>query len=266
MSTSHHLNIILGIDQTGAVQSNGRPKALPMTCLILKNNSIKKIHTGLYLKKLNKIEINHQLKYILGKEIEDLKILICVDAVLGLPAEIKMDVKKIFKQITNYKTEKSYGVKTAYSFFQSLLKQSNLSQIPQRDLEIKLKANSVFNLTPYQRNIGCGSYRILKDLSTDQTWFDIWPHFMSHKNCIIAEGYPSYFWKTIFKQKSRNLEALKKLFPDLKFKTIDEADSFVLAYGAHSFQNQIYKKPPKKFLQYEGWILGYDWGNLERKI
>lgn len=261
MTTFYRPNIILGIDQTGAVHSNGRPKALPMTCLILKNDSIKKIHTGIYLNKLNKTEINNQLKCILGrgKEIENLNILICVDAVLGLPAEIKMDVNGIFKQIKKFKTEKPYGAKTAYSFFQSLLKQSKLSQTPHRELEIKLKANSVFNLTPYQRNIGCGSYRILKDLSEDQTWFDIWPHYINRKNCIIAEGYPSYFWKTIFKQKNRNLESLKKLFPELKFKNIDEADSFVLAYGAHIFQNQIYKKPPKKFLQYEGWILGYDW-------
>lgn len=87
------------------------------------------------------------------------------------------------------------------------------------------------------------------------TWFNLWPFQKIKKQFVFAEGYPSYFWKNILNIKKRNLSELKKTFPKLSFKTVDHADSFVLAYGAMKFQNQIFEKIPT-VAKKEGWILG----------
>jgi hypothetical protein len=177
-----------------------------------------------------------------------------VDSVLGLPLEIGLGPRSLFKKIQGFShNKKSFGALTAHAFFNQFLKGK---QIPQREVEFKVKANSVFNLRPFQKNIGCGSYRILRDLSEDPNWFSLWPFEDLNSKFIIAEGYPSYFWKTIIGSKKRDLELINKNFKTLNLRNLDEADSLVLALGASKNHQQIINFKKTKKSQFEGWILG----------
>lgn len=180
------------------------------------------------------------------------KVLICVDTVFGLPKPLKVLPVNLFKFAKNYTfLGKPFGAITAYEFFSHFLKSS---KIQHRKVELLVKANSVLNLQPYQKNIGCGSFRIIKNLATGTKWFSLWPFDKLDKQFIIAEGYPSYFWRTQIKSSHRNLDVLKKKFTKLKFKNMDQADSFVLAFGASRSTRNLLDS--KIICKYEGWILG----------
>ncbi len=70
-------------------------------------------------------------------------------------------------------------------------------------------ANSVFSLLPYQRNIGCGSFRSLKELAQEPNWFCTWPfETLDLSPVVLAEGYPSLFWRTFLGAKKRDLSVL----------------------------------------------------------
>ncbi len=120
------------------------------------------------------------------------------------------------------------------------------------------KANSVFNLHPFQKNIGCGTYRILKDLASDTTWYRIWSHHSLTKKTkvVIAEGYPSYYWKSWLKNTRR-----QNKWGNYQFSNQDSADSFILAYAGLMLTQKKdflkFKLPTK--VKNEGWILGVPW-------
>lgn len=244
-------SVFIGIDQTGAVQKNGLPKPLPMA-VIYKKNRKTLIFNNLVIDHLNHDSILKTLSHLIPNFLNE-DVLICVDAAIGLPKELKKSPHYLLKKIKNYShKEQCYGLKTAHSFFTQFLK----TQIePKRKVEVLAGANSVFKLHPFQKNIGCGSYRILKDLSLDDSWFNLWPFEYKQKQFTIAEGYPSFYWKSLLKSSSRNIEFLKKNFPNIHFKNKDHADSFVLAYAA----SQLYKKLTinDDFAFQEGWILGF---------
>ncbi len=244
--------LFIGIDQTGAVDAKGTPKPLNV-CMIDDSNGKTRIFTGLKLKKVSHEELISLIKKKLP-HFKNQKALICIDSVIGLPLETETSFKQILKQVKNFShQDKQYGAITAHSFFNHFLKNG---PIKHRRIELKVKANSVFNLKPFQRNIGCGSYRVLKELSLEKKWFDIWPFEKPKSQFIIAEGYPSYFWKTLLGSKKRDLSLLQSHFKQLKFKNTDEADSFMLAYGALKSIQQINLKKIPRIAKKEGWMLG----------
>lgn len=246
--------IFIGIDQTGATKPNGEPKSLNV-CLIDARTAKIKIKICLKIPKLSSVDVLQLIKTHIPTYTNE-KCLICIDTVFGLPIETGVFVDQIFEDSKKYSFKgKGYGAITAYQFFNKYLK-DNTTEIPQRDVEERVGANSVFKLTPYQKNIGCGSYRIIKELSQEKKWFSLWPFEPLKKQFVIAEGYPSYFWKQELNLKNRNLQKLNQLFPNLHFKTLDEADSFVLAYGAFKNSSKIYDLKISKEYKSEGWILG----------
>jgi hypothetical protein len=257
----------IGIDQTGAVDSKGNPKPLP-TSLIIKTKNNYQINTNLYIKSLDKESILQ-----LVKSEENLsKTFILVDSVLGLPLEdtINDQIKKIFKTASDFSfNNKRFGAEVAYQFFNSLLINKKSKNYPQRKIEIITKANSIFKLKPFQRNIGCGTFRVWKDLAKNTNWYNIWPVNKLDKNkCIIAEGYPSYYWKNLVLAKRGDSKALLKFietnlkvkvnFGDNKdFKTIDHMDSCILSLkAALASEKDFYLDESQKILKKEGWIFG----------
>lgn len=250
----------LGIDQTGAVNQRGIPKPLPATLLWEDQGKVFVI-PRLKLADLNYASIHAVFTDANITLKKNEKVLICVDSVLGLPVAVNTPIRKIFKDIIGFSFQnKEYGSITAYHFFQRYLSTSNLKKNPIREIEGKLGANSVFNLMPFQKNIGCGTYRILRNLAEDvhagNNWFHIWPQENIQGQFTLCEGYPSYFWKTTLGQPRRDLGALKKM--KLGFKTLDEADSFVLAYGCYKNKDFIknFKFRNNDKLKLEGWIYG----------
>lgn len=247
--------LILGIDQTGATDHKGNPKKLRCTLIdARKINPYKKVNTyvNLSLERLDSQSINKLISSHVT-HFSNQSVLICIDTAFGLPIDLNTHYKEIFEYSKNYQNKnRNFGALTAYHFFNSFRKKSIVQK---RKVEILTKANSVFNLKPFQRNIGCGSYRSIKELAQDMTWFNLWPFQKMTKQFIIAEGYPSYIWQNLFHLKKRDLSELKKLFPEFNFKNLDYADSFALAYGALKYQNQLFEKTPM-IAKKEGWILG----------
>lgn len=244
--------IFIGIDQTGATSKNGLPRPLHVSII---DGRLKKFkyYTGLKLSSLTFNEVTQLLDKTIGP-VKTEKVLICVDSVLGLPAELSVPHRKIRSDVKNYSfANKNYGAITAFNFFRSYLK-SEL--IPHRRVEVQVKANSVFNLKPFQRNIGCGSYRVHRDLAHGKKWFSVWPFEPLVKQFIISEGYPSYFWKKHVGSKTRHLDSLQLIYKNLNFENMDQADSFVLALGASKNFDQIVKSQLTKQIRSEGWILG----------
>lgn len=250
-----NFDLYIGVDQTGATNNKGIPHKLPL-CIIYKN----KIYPNLSLSSLNFKSIELLISNTTGiklNSIHKLRALILIDSVFALPQELKINQSQLFAKARHYHfNHKYFGALTAFNFFCSFLI-SDHSRLPQRLIETKLKANSVFKLKPYQRNIGCGSYRILKELSNDPGWFNIWPIDNKQNTwATISEGYPSYYWKTIFKLKNRpqKLEFTYKN-KSIQFKSVDHMDAFILAIAALKYQNQI-KKSPNALAKKEGWVLG----------
>lgn len=245
------IKIFIGVDQTGAVNHKGEPKNLNASLIDQRNKPI-------YLAGLKLLELsNSSIQQLLNENvplIKDHKVLICVDAVFGLPQELQTKPQEIMKRAKKFSfNKKNYGAETAYNFFKQFLLSED---IPERQVEALVKANSVFNLKPYQKNIGCGSYRIIKDLAQDPTWFSLWPFDKLDKQFVIAEGYPSYFWRTEFNCPRRDLKYLSEKFKKINFANLDQADSFVLAYGASKSLVQLFNFKLTEKTRIEGWILG----------
>lgn len=262
----YHFDLYIGIDQTGAVDSKGVPKKLPLC--ILNPKSKRSPFTFTTIANLTHAHLLSALKMNESTMMSQ-KILICVDSALGLPSVLNTTPQSLMAKARDYSWQaKPYGAQTAYHFFQSFLKTSsnptsplatnkhtqNKSHYPRRQVELLTKANSVFQLQPFQKNIGCGTYRVLKNLAQNQLWYSLWPFEAPSRNIVIAEGYPSFFWKSLFQLKTRNLENIKKL-TGLDFKDQDIADSFILAYGAQ-FWDTVILDLPTPVAQKEGWILG----------
>ncbi|MBC7753365.1 MAG: hypothetical protein H7Z71_03945 [Moraxellaceae bacterium] len=247
--------IFLGIDQTGATDQKGKPKKLNCTLIDAQNfdeGHDLQVYPGLHLEHLNTSAIKDLIKIHI-KDFKNQPVLICIDTAFGLPLELNVHYKKIFEKAVHFQfNEKPFGALTAYQFFNSFLKSD---EIVKRKVDQITKANSVFNLTPFQKNIGCGSFRSIKELALNLNDFDLWPFELTKKQFVMAEGYPSYNWKKLLKIKNRSLIELKKKLPTLNFENVDQADSFILALGALKYQKQIFQKSPA-IAKKEGWILG----------
>jgi hypothetical protein len=249
--------IFIGIDQTGAVNSKGIPKPLDVSIIDCTQTRIR-YFTGLKLRALTHHELSLLIKSKISK-FTDQKVILCVDSVLGLPQALNVTPTQILQKIKNFvHLEKEYGAVTAHAFFNQFLSEDGIEH---REVELKVKANSVFRLKPFQRNIGCGTYRVLKELTQGEKWFNLWPFEKLTSQYLIAEGYPSYFWKHSLGATSRDLDFIKRRFKSNHFKSIDEADSFVLAYGAMKSLAQIHAKKIPSLALREGWILGVPFDN-----
>lgn len=241
--------IFLGIDQTGAIDSNGTPKALP-ACLINKNE----IHF-FYLKTLSKTAIQQQL------QMNDLKnLLICVDSVLGLPEELNIDWSSALEKIKKFP---GYGRKPAQEYFRHL----GQGQIFKRKIEVICKANSVFAEKPFQKNIQTGTFRIWKELTLNLK--DFYIPALENKKFVtqlpLYEGYPSFSWKVILKSNQRRPAELTELLiknnlnlnwtakhQETVNKDSNLADAFVLALTILKLHKEAKRLKPHP----EGWILG----------
>lgn len=252
---SKKFNLFIGIDQTGATNKNGKPKSLPV-CLIYKNI----IYPNLWLSDLKFESLSQLIQKTLNIKVDNLnslRPLILIDSVFTLPSELKITHHQLMTRSNTYKyNNKSFGAVTAFNFFNSFLTHG-LTALPQRKIELKLKANSVFKLKPFQRNIGCGSYRVLKELSADRNWFKLWPVDKKQNAwATIAEGYPSFYWKTLFNLKNRpQKKSFKFKNTIFNFKTTDHMDAFVLAIAAQKY-NKLVWLIPNAISQKEGWVLG----------
>ncbi|NBW99478.1 hypothetical protein EBR03_07895 [bacterium] len=284
------MDLIIGIDQTGAASQKGKnAKPLPVCVLGLNHDCRWQVVTEFKRKKL-------QLKTLSPSELEELltrleievplkKVGLAVDCVLGLPRKfVKKPPKgrpylwEVFREAAEFnKGGKEFGRDVAEAFFSKWVATHSKSY-PRRTCEKISGSNSLFQSRPYQKNIQTGTFRIWKELGRTPTdWIRIWP-FEKMKNPQlqgpwIFEGYPSLLWKEVLKSPNRKPSALKSLvsarFPKLQIDTWkhvqtdpDHADAFVLALGAAALltQNQLWE-PFSHFYndsdaQSEGWLLG----------
>jgi len=285
-------DVYVGVDQTGAVHSNGPrkgfPKPLPASVLV-KN----RLHTGLSLKEFNPQEILALVASVTS--LKKPRVLVAVDAVLGLPEDCDLPFDLLLKKVTQFqalrrrRNEALYGRDAAFDFFLQFLP-ANLRthvkahgravppfRLPERMCERLANANSVFHRVPAQRNIGCGSYRILSDLANGfrgdgrngETKFCIWPHQdLNDSEITISEVYPSQMWrilgisstrqeKSFFDYCRKNLELVERVGGGPKV-SADHVDAAVSAIGArHVIEAQgFFMSAAKHDFGNEGWILG----------
>jgi hypothetical protein len=252
--------LIIGIDQTGAVDAKGRPKKLSIAVWEMEKQIL---HVGLSLPSLTYNSVL-QLISSFDNNYKVMDCLVLVDSVLGLPSLCRTNIHQLLKRAgADNKKQMPYGAKPAYHFFQGF---PEATKSPKRKIEITLKANSVFHLTPYQRNIGCGTYRILRDLAQDQSWFRIWSQeLVEEERALVAEVYPSYFWKKHLKSNKRDFDVFEKWLKTQKIKTLpspisklnpDHTDAAVVAVLAAYYEMPILSQP--MIHSPEGWIFGYE--------
>lgn len=233
----------IGIDQTGAVNSFGKPKPLP-SCLIEDNKL-----SFFYLKQFSSELVNFKPEVV------------CIDCVLGLPNSVNISLRQAMALTQNIA---GFGRSPAQHFFENLAN----GETHHRQLELQIGANSVFTVHPFQKNIQTGTFRFWKEMSVNPDWFYL-PALSGEKNnrqnkIAVVEGYPSYYWKSLLKQPHRKpdliIQILKKNYPMFKmnaeaktqlYKDANLADALVLALAAQKYKNEINRRSST-----EGWILG----------
>lgn len=259
-------NHFIGIDQTGASQVNGRAKPLPCTMISCKKGKQKILYTNYYLSSFTQSDIKQ-----LYPEVDLSKTFILIDTVLGVPKSgtTHEKIRNLFRKASQYRyADNEFGALVAHNFFmQHVLIQKN-KEIPKRVVEQIAKANSIFLLKPFQRNIGCGTFRIWKDLGGSSKWYSIWPFESRVKNTtLLAEGYPSYIWKNWIGAKRGDEKMLRKFIDTLGYKvefrvgksflTIDHMDSCVLSlYAAEMHKKNLSVILSNDAKTKEGWIFG----------
>ncbi len=251
--------IFLGIDQTGAVFTNGKPKPLP-ACAFIDNEL-----DFFYLSNFSRFEIEKNLG-----PLSPSKTKILLDCVLGLPRAVSLPLRKA---ISSTKRTQGFGRNVAMEFFRTIEQQSSVKK-PRRIVEVLARANSVFQEKPFQKNIQTGTFRLWKELSQEPLWYRF-PYLgegYDGKRIPIFEGYPSFSWSALFQVKQRNpkkfLSLFKEKFPSCKIRRNSEAlmqkdpnllDAAVLALHASTLAKSSFSIPKKQPLYppQEGWILGF---------
>lgn len=208
---------VVGVDQTGAVDSKGVPKPLPFAgfsgFLTENRGEVKnlKFHYG-YLKKASHAELSQVLGLsYLGADFRWLGL----DCVLGLP-------KCVYRRQFSFEEwlcaqnfiPYGFGRAEAERFFLSTFPDFyELPELPRREQEIALRANSVFKLRPFQKNIQTGTFRFWKEIQADLAsgQFSLRGHEKSHT--LVTEVYPSACYRTLGFQSRTELisKALSKI-------------------------------------------------------
>lgn len=239
----------LGIDQTGAVDTKGRPKPLPAA--VIRGQTVE----FFYLPSLSRKHLEEKL----GESASQL--MICADCVLGLPEELAVSWRKALSRLQSFNT---FGRAPAQRFFQEL----GQGQIHRRKIEIACKANSVFQERPFQKNIQTGTFRLWKEISLCEN--DFWVPALEKKRSDfqipLFEGYPSYSWKILLKSAARSPKDLTSLLKKSKMpikwtqkhqaqaeKDPNLADAFLLALTMQKFASVAFNIKPS----IEGHILGF---------
>lgn len=239
----------LGIDQTGSVDSKGRPKALP--CCLLRNREVRFFK----LKRLSLDELKTCLSLL---EIERLHI--GIDCVLGLPNELGLSLSEAIRLIPN---DSKFGRPVAKLFFDQISNQRALY----REIDRIVGAQSVFQEKPFQRNIQTGTYRIWKELSLSP--LDFFVPAVGLAKCKsqipLFEGYPTLYWKLFLQSRTRQPKQISNLIrsqavdvewtephQELINKDPNFADAFMLALAAQKFASSELKRKPS----IEGSIMG----------
>jgi hypothetical protein len=310
-SVDRDFRIYIGIDQTGATDAKGSPKPLPVAMIFKPQRTRGAMWRLEFAENRKRLEIKGlyrdevlelcQRFSLLGRDLS--RTAIVVDSVLGLPQKAYRlackkwglangDMHSLFSQAYQFEFKgKTLGLKTAGQFFSQFLAAepgasplvpSKRRSPPTRICEGLAQANSVFQMHPFQKNIGCGSFRIWKELGSADKWyllapFDPWlPHLQDQP--WIFEGYPSLIWKKMIHPNRKGFE-LKKFIMELKNEGIldfavesisslddpDLQDSVVLAIGAWALDNiqggllsRGLQNLPRAAKQSEGWILGVE--------
>lgn len=280
----------LGIDQTGATDSKGTPKPLPVA-LVQKTSSGWKLtfsqKDGSRLE-LPQVTRENVLKLLMdhahfGRDLSRTGLV--MDSVFGLPAKNwpysqggSENLFSLFQKASAFSFQgKAYGRDAAEAFFKEFLGKNHKGDLLRRQCELESGANSVFLTRPFQRNIGCGTFRIWKELgAAPEKWFHVWgfeePALHLQDGPWIFEAYPSLFWKKLLTLPSRQPELLVRWLKtespwqrDFKASQLallmedpDLCDSVVLAIGARLLQerSEMWKIPDIPALDKEGWILG----------
>jgi hypothetical protein len=241
--------IYLGIDQTGAVDSKGRPKPLSACLLDGKNFELKFIKCF----DLGSIQaVFPQLNPIQG--------VIGVDCVLGLPRALKLDWREALKKTLE---QEGYGRISAKNYFRQL----GQGKLYHREVELQCQANSVFQELPFQKNIQTGTFRFWKEMAQNPDWFYA-PWVLGEQGLSrvpVIEGYPSLAWKLLFQVRSRSPQKLSLLLrefePELDWSPSQQnevernpnfADALVLALALKRYWFPRMDLKPSV----EGWILG----------
>lgn len=284
------MELLIGIDQTGAASQKGKSaKPLPV-CVLGFNKDLKwQVFTECRGKKL-------QLRALCPHELQDLlealqikapltQVGLAVDCVLGLPRKfvtkqpkVRPYLWEVFREAAEFRKEgKEFGRDVAEAFFSKWVAAQS-KNYPRRTCEKISGSNSLFQVRPYQKNIQTGTFRIWKDLGrSPKEWIKIWPFEVLKNPELLGpwlfEGYPSLLWKEILQSPTRKPAALKtlvsSLFPKLQIDTWkhvhenpDHADAFVLALGAAALSSQGRLWEPSSHFrsesdaQSEGWLLG----------
>jgi hypothetical protein len=237
------------------------------------------------------------------------RIVTLVDCVLGLPSPMRRhseSIRDLFSLATafNDQTTIPMGRKRAAAFFHQLLCESNFQgapgeRWPLRHCERLTASNSVFQEHPFQKNVQSGTYRIWCDLGSlchSDCHPRLWPHDYHESSdgkipgigfpeMIIAEGYPSLYWKKLFDLRSRQpaslrpavnrtMERYKLTVESADWELIesdpDLADAVVLGLAAFVLDSRglflkavnatdltsASVKPDMFEASYEGWIAG----------
>lgn len=256
-------DVFVGIDQTGAVNKNGSPRELPATVLFCQKNKVE-ICTNLFIPSFQTQHLDVLVKTVFPRltTFKKIKAFVCVDAAWGLSDSTGASLDKILRGVQHFEFEgKTYGSIAANKFFHGWASEQKPGA---RAIEKISGSNSVFDLHPFQKNIGCGTYRILRDLSLSRPDYMIWPFEVGQRGgYVMAEGYPSLYWKMLLGLRKRSLESIIQMFSDLKFTTVDSADSFLLALAGLMYHNQVFRVPLDHICRREGWILGVPYEAVE---
>lgn len=272
----------VGIDQTGAVRASGRPHPLP--CAVLERGSAEwKLH--LADGDLKPLAVDSFASQSFEKLLEPFhrtlgaKVALMVDCVFGLPwqswravGEKPGDLRSLIRQCTQ---ENAYGRSASEAFFGKW----SGGQILRRECERVSGSNSVFQTRPFQKNIQTGTFRIWRDLALhgDEDAFSFWPFDpVQSGRPWVFEGYPSFYWRQLFKMRSRTvaafpevLEAVRSFGLKVRWEhpknfrlTPDAADAAVLALAGLVLQHEgrLFRPFNAFALQAsaraEGWIAG----------
>ena len=274
-----HYDFIIGIDQVGAVNSKGSPKALPISIISIDENKRSTLFTKdqfdnpLELKSLSYKIINEVLINLFAVDISFCNVFIIVDAVLGLPTLINKEQcsssRFIREHIQQSLSQPNWGLAAGQSFFDKVLicagQEKSLPLL--RKVEASLNANSVFKSTPFQKNIQTGTFRIWKDLANfPLSKVLIYPYDKvdsAKAHVLVAEGYPTTAWKALNKtsRTSTDFSYLKKNIKKvgnldlIKEALTDQKDAIMLCLMAWKLLNDEYFPSPLD--NKEGAILGY---------
>lgn len=240
-----NFDYIVGVDQTGAT-IKGKPKKLAFSYFETQKNTL---NLGLNLKSFKLSEFS---KFI--NDFNNKRVLIVVDAVLGFPFSVKISIFDVLREIKSFE---GHGLSKGQEFFDYLKKKYIIKNNPLRKIEKILGANSVFTPYPFQKNVQTGTYRILKDLSHDEKWYNILPYEKQNFNKYLIEGYPSKAFKELVGTQ-RSIENFYYFLATLDIKTtfyrsltLDHIDSAMLvlqALAQKDLEIKIHKKS-------EGFIL-----------